>query len=320
MSEPGWDGDEGSMMADRERDAAAPMPRVQRPVEHESLGRLMAALFGLVERFGWLRATVLCTVAFTIVAELATVAFRGLQGARPLLLSIDLGVVAGVTVLLAGSGLAVALRLVEHLGRARSRLLVEIDRRMVAEQQLRRLATTDDLTGLSNRRHFVERAREAIAIAQRYDQWVTFAVVDVDRFKHLNDQFGHAAGDQALVELAAVMRANLRATDLAARFGGDEFVLLMPLTDPKAGRVAAERIRRAVRHDCGKPSFRVSLGIASAKGPVASLEALMARADQALYDAKRNGRNRIGVCDATVAGSNDTLVEDLERVALPLKG
>ncbi len=320
MSEPGWDGDEVPMMADRGPDPAAATPRVQRLVEHEPLGRLMAALFGLVERFGWLRATVLGTLTFTLATEAATLVYRSLLGVQPVLLSIDLAVVAAVTVLLAGSGLAVALRLVEHLGRARSRLLVEIDRRMIAEQQLRRLATTDDLTGLSNRRHFVERAREAIAIAQRYDQWVTFAVVDVDRFKHLNDQFGHAAGDQALIELAAVLRANLRATDLAARFGGDEFVLLMPLTDPKAGQVAAERIRRAVRHDCGKPSFRVSLGIASAKGPVAALETLMARADQALYDAKRNGRNRIGVCDGTSTGADDTLVEELGRIALPLKG
>ncbi|MEZ5865567.1 MAG: GGDEF domain-containing protein [Geminicoccaceae bacterium] len=284
------------------------------------LGGLMSALFGLVERFGWLRATLLGTLAFTVTAEVVTVLLKSLLDATPELFSIDLMVVAAVTALLAVPGLAVALSLVEHLGRARSRLLVEIDRRMVAEQQLRRLATTDDLTGLSNRRHFVERAREAIAIAQRYDQWVTFAIVDVDRFKHLNDQFGHAAGDRALVVLAAVLRANLRATDLAARFGGDEFVLLMPLTDPEAGRVAAERIRRAVRQDCGKPPFRVSVGIASAKGPIAALEALMARADQALYDAKRTGRNRIGICD----GPNDVPSEAVEekpgRVAVPLKG
>ncbi|HRY24505.1 MAG TPA: GGDEF domain-containing protein [Geminicoccaceae bacterium] len=308
------------MMADRGRDVAVPVPRVQRMDAGEPLGRLMAALFGLVERLGWQRATLLCTLTFTIAAAVMTVALKSLLGVPPVALSLDLLVVAAVTVLLAGPGLAVALRLVEHLGRARARLLVEIDRRMVAEQQLRRLATTDDLTGLSNRRHFVERAREAMAIAQRYDQWVTFAVVDVDRFKHLNDRFGHAAGDRALVVLAAVLRANLRATDLAARFGGDEFVLLMPLTDPKAGRVAAERIRRAVREDCGRPPFRVSVGIASAKGPVAALEALMARADQALYDAKRTGRNRIGICAGPTVGPDDATMDGLDRIALPLKG
>lgn len=308
------------MVADRGRDVAVPVPRVQRVVAGEPLGRLMAALFGLVERFGWLRATLLCTLAFTVTAEVMTLALKSLLGADPELFTIDLIVVATATVLLAGPGLAVALSLVEHLGRARSRLLVEIDRRMVAEQQLRRLATTDDLTGLSNRRHFVERAREAIAIAQRYDQWVTFAVVDVDRFKRLNDQFGHAAGDRALIVLAVVLRANLRATDLAARFGGDEFVLLMPLTDPEAGRVAAERIRQAVRQDCGKPSFRVSVGIASAKGPVAALESLMARADQALYDAKRTGRNRIGIGDGPIDGSTEATAEELGRVAVPVKG
>lgn len=308
------------MMAHRGRDLPVPLPRAQRSVEGESLGRLMAALLALVERFGWLRATLLCTAAIAVTAQVLTVALQALLLGSREISSLDLLVVAAVTLLLAGPGLAVALSLVAHLGRARSRLLVEIDRRLIAEQQLRRLATTDDLTGLSNRRHFVERALEAIAIAQRYDQWVTLAVVDVDRFKHINDQHGHAAGDRALVVLAAVLRANLRATDLAARLGGDEFVMLMPLTDPKAGRVAAERIRRAVRQDCGKPPFRVSVGVASAKGPVVALEALLARADRALYDAKRTGRNRIAVCHGVDAASTEAAIEKLGRVALPLKG
>ncbi|MEZ5860682.1 MAG: diguanylate cyclase [Geminicoccaceae bacterium] len=94
----------------------------------------------------------------------------------------------------------------------------------------------------------------------------------------------------------------------------------MPLTDPEAGRVAAERIRRAVRQDCGKPPFRVSVGIASAKGPIAALEALMARADQALYDAKRTGRNRIGICAGPTVGPDDATMDGLDRIALPLKG
>ncbi len=199
-----------------------------------------------------------------------------------------------ITLLLGAPCLAIALKLVEHLGRARARLLVEIDRRVIAEQQLRRLATTDDLTGLSNRRYFVERARESIAVARRYGQWCSFAVVDIDRFKRVNDRRGHMAGDQALVTIASVLKANVRATDLAARFGGDEFVVLMPLTDPDAGMTAAERIRRAVREDGGRYDLSVSVGIASVRGEEATLEELMARADQALYGAKRNGRDRVG--------------------------
>lgn len=311
------------MVADRSRLGATPLPAEPRAVVAQPLGRLMAALLGLVERLGWLRATVLCAIATTTLAVSVTAAVPGVVRGDVHGPLVALLPVALASLVLAGPGLAIALKLVEHLGRTRSLLLVEIDRRMVAEQQLRRLATTDDLTGLSNRRHFVERAREAIAMARRYDQWVTFVVVDVDRFKRINDRFGHAAGDRALIVLGTVLRANLRATDLAARFGGDEFVLLMPLTDRDAGLVAAERIRRAAREDVGDPPLSVSIGIAAAKGTAIGLEALMARADQALYDAKRTGRNRIGVCGSDTAGSGAdvrTFGSGAQGAALPLKG
>jgi len=171
--------------------------------------------------------------------------------------------------------------------------LREIDRRSIAEQQLRRLATTDDLTGLGNRRHLVERAQETLAVARRYDQWCTICAIDIDRFKRLNDRLGHLAGDQALVTLAAILRGNLRAADLPARFGGDEFVVLMPLTDPEAGQQAASRLLRAVREDAGSDGLRISIGVASVRGERAGLEELLARADQALYEAKRGGRDRV---------------------------
>jgi len=259
----------------------------------EALGRLMEGLFLLVERTGWRSATLLCTLGIALVSLVATVAIaivtNGIVGMAPGQLLAN----ATVTLLVAAPCLAIALKLVEYLGRTRERLLVEIDRRLLAEQQLRRLATTDDLTGLSNRRHFVERAREAIAVARRYGQWCSFAIIDIDRFKKVNDQRGHQAGDEALVTLAAVLKANLRTTDLAARFGGDEFVVLMPLTDPEAGRAAAERIRHAVTRDATSMALTVSVGVASLRGAEAVLEELMARADQALYDAKRRGRDRV---------------------------
>ena len=259
----------------------------------EAFGRLMAALFALVERTGWRRATLLCTVAIILVSIAITAALDVAIGGWPGMTLRHLVAAATIALLVAAPCLAIALKLVEHLGRTRERLLVEIDRRLVAEQQLRRLATTDELTGLDNRRHFVERARAAIAVAQRYGQWCSFAIIDIDRFKRVNDQGGHQAGDRALVTLAAVLKANLRATDVAARFGGDEFVILMPLSDPEAARAAAERIRRAVHEHAAATTLTVSIGVASTRGEQASLEELMARADQALYEAKRRGRDRV---------------------------
>jgi diguanylate cyclase (GGDEF)-like protein len=262
----------------------------------EALGRLMEGLFTLVERAGWRLATIVCAIGIILVAVAITAIIDVVTSEAAAVSAGHLLANATVAMLIATPCLAIALKLVEHLGRTRERLLVEIDRRLLAEQQLRRLATTDDLTGLSNRRHFVERAREAIAVARRYGQWCSFAVIDIDRFKKVNDQSGHQAGDQALAMLADVLKANLRTTDLAARFGGDEFVVLMPLTDPGAGRAAAERIRRAVSLDTTNTALTltVSVGIASLRGDEAALEELMAHADQALYDAKRSGRNRVG--------------------------
>lgn len=270
-----------------------PKPNERRIAAGESLGRSMAALFELVERTGWQRATLLCTVAIVLVSLAITAALDVLISGWSAMTVWHLLGAATIALFVAAPCLAIALKLVDHLGRTRARLLVEIDRRLLAEQQLRRLATTDDLTGLSNRRHFVERAREAIAVARRYGQWCTFAIIDIDCFKRVNDQGGHQAGDQALVSLAAVLEANLRTTDLAARFGGDEFVILMPLTAPEAGRAVAERIRHAVHDNAIATSLTVSIGVASLQGEQTALEELMARADQALYEAKRRGRDRI---------------------------
>mgnify|MGYP003573517503 CR=1 FL=1 len=201
-------------------------------VASDLLGRVMTGVLALVDRLGWRRATLLCSFLITAVALASVTVLQVLLGNVDRVGSTWLLVEAVLTLLLVVPSLAIAFRLVEHLERTRARLLVEIDRRVIAEQQLRRLATTDELTGLGNRRHFVDRAREAVAVARRYGQWCTLAVIDVDLFKRVNDRLGHQAGDQALIGLAAVLKANLRATDLAARFGGDEFVMLLPLTDP----------------------------------------------------------------------------------------
>jgi len=272
-------------------------PKVDRgsAVAGEMLGQLMTGVLALVERLGWRRATLLCSLVITAVALTSVTALQLLMGNSDRVGTTSLIAAAVLTLLLVVPSLAIAFRLVEHLERTRARLLIEIDRRVIAEQQLRRLATTDELTGLGNRRHFVDRAREAVAVARRYGQWCTIAVIDIDLFKRVNDRLGHQAGDQALIGLAAVLKANLRATDLAARFGGDEFVVLLPLTDPDAGKAAAERIQQSVRLGGSWPELTISIGVASVRDEGASLEELLARADQALYDAKGGGRNRISV-------------------------
>ncbi len=272
-------------------------PKVDRgsAVAGAMLGQVMTGVLALVDRLGWRRATLLCSVMITAVALVSVTVLQLLLGNVDKVGTTSLIAAAVLTLLLVVPSLAIAFRLVEHLERTRARLLIEIDRRVIAEQQLRRLATTDELTGLGNRRHFVDRAREAVAVARRYGQWCTLAVIDVDLFKRVNDRLGHQAGDQALIGLAAVLKANLRATDLAARFGGDEFVMLLPLTDPDAGKAAAERIQQSVRLGGSWPELTISIGVASVRDEGASLEELLARADQALYDAKGSGRNRISV-------------------------
>lgn len=272
-------------------------PRIDRgsATAGEMLGQVMTGVLALVERLGWRRATLLCSLVITAVALASVTVLQWLLGNVDRIGTTSLVAAAVLTLLLVVPSLAIAFRLVEHLERTRARLLIEIDRRVIAEQQLRRLATTDELTGLGNRRHFVDRAREAVAVARRYGQWCTLAVIDVDLFKRVNDRLGHQAGDQALIGLAAVLKANLRATDLAARFGGDEFVMLLPLTDPDAGKAAAERIQQSVRLGGSWPELTISIGVASVRDEGASLEELLARADQALYDAKGGGRNRISV-------------------------
>ena len=170
------------------------------------------------------------------------------------------------------------------------------------EQSLKRVeevAATDPLTGLYNRRHFGKVLEQLFAEAQRYDTDISCVMIDLDGYKQLNDSFGHQVGDQLLVVAARAITANLRRMDVAARYGGDEFVLLLP----RAGGAEAASVVTRVRDDFGHASaallrraagVTMSIGIASLKADsVAGTEQLIARADAALYRAKGEGRNRI---------------------------
>jgi diguanylate cyclase (GGDEF)-like protein len=162
--------------------------------------------------------------------------------------------------------------------------------------QLERLATTDALTGLWNRRKFNEVVEAEIARARRYSHPLSLCLLDVDHFKRVNDTCGHDAGDVVLRELAAVMRAELRAVDGLARWGGEEFVFLSPDTPLPGGRDVAERVRQSTARHVFPAVGRVTVSIGVTEYSSGdTLDVLISRADAALYRAKESGRDRVEV-------------------------
>jgi diguanylate cyclase (GGDEF)-like protein len=153
---------------------------------------------------------------------------------------------------------------------------------------LRRLAGTDALTGLANRRRLEETLARELARASRRGGRLAVLLLDLDGLKRLNDDHGHSAGDQAIVSVARACQQTLRAADLAARVGGDEFAVLLSDTDDAGARVVAERLRSAIEDTvvAGR-RLRVSIGIACGIAPFASPELLLASADAAMYEDKR---------------------------------
>jgi diguanylate cyclase (GGDEF)-like protein len=164
------------------------------------------------------------------------------------------------------------------------------------------LSETDELTGLHNMRGFVVIASRLFAQAQRYQRPASFLMVDSDSLKQVNDRFGHDAGSRLLRHLVKAMQAQLRFTDVAARYGGDEFVILLPDTPARGALEVAERIRHSVEStpytvDASTVTCTVSIGVATYPQDGRSMEGLLARADSALYSAKKAGRNRVAQCE-----------------------
>ncbi len=162
------------------------------------------------------------------------------------------------------------------------------------------LARTDTLTGINNRRYFFEVAVHEFNAAVRYSHPLSAIMFDIDHFKELNDTYGHQAGDDMLRNLAQLTRQQLRSADILARYGGEEFVILLPYTRLKQAYLVAERIRETVaafrltwnEHKIG---ITLSLGVAEFDSQTDSLDKLIQRADQAMYEAKNGGRNRTQV-------------------------
>lgn len=162
-----------------------------------------------------------------------------------------------------------------------------------ANQTLERLATTDGLTGLRNHRTFQEYLEREFASSVRYERPLSIALLDVDRFKLINDDFGHQVGDETLKQIARILETAARDADFVARYGGEEFVVVMPETGRDAALVAAERFRAIIEAAewKGRP-VTASFGVATLTPLVRHRAALIEQSDQALYAAKRAGRNR----------------------------
>ena len=163
------------------------------------------------------------------------------------------------------------------------------------KKRLELMAVTDGLTGLYNHRFIFERLEEETAKVARYGRPLSIIMLDIDNFKRVNDTFGHRAGDEVILSVAHAIMASLRKTDVAGRYGGEEFLVLLPETDLKAAHIVAEKIRNTVallQFETKDLAVTISAGVAEAeKGE--SFEALINRADAKLYTAKRNGKNRV---------------------------
>jgi len=174
----------------------------------------------------------------------------------------------------------------------------------VARHLLETLATTDPLTGLFNRRQFMERFEEECERTRRVGEGLSCVMFDIDHFKQVNDRFGHQAGDEVLKAIATQIRATLRVYDVVGRYGGEEFIALLPGADLATAHTVAERLRAAIESSVilrtlnGEPyPITISLGLAPWK-PGDTVDTLIHRADGALYRAKEAGRNRIEGSDS----------------------
>jgi diguanylate cyclase (GGDEF)-like protein len=169
-------------------------------------------------------------------------------------------------------------------------------------EQLHSAATTDELTGLFNRRALEERLASEISRSLRHQLHTSVLLLDLDRFKVVNDTMGHAAGDRLLVQVGHELRKQCRALDVVGRLGGDEFLVILPMTKPSEARVFVARVQAALREiEKTNPEFgacTLSMGIAESPHHGTTVSSVLAAADNALYRAKRGGRNTVEVAEA----------------------
>lgn len=178
--------------------------------------------------------------------------------------------------------------------------LQEVQRTLEArEKDLREQSLTDHLTGVGNRRALEGRLEDEFARVQRHGGECSIAMIDLDHFKEFNDLFGHVEGDRALVSVASLLASDLRAHDFLGRYGGEEFIVILPATSLKGAMVMGERFRRTVqRASWPKHPLTVSIGVATLDDSMNKPVDLVKKADEALYRSKHAGRNRVSSPEA----------------------
>ncbi|SEH10324.1 diguanylate cyclase (GGDEF) domain-containing protein/HDIG domain-containing protein [Thermoleophilum album] len=284
------------------------------------LAVILATVLATLTVVGWGAERGYGTLAYTWVAVAAFLFFSG----RLALLHVALIATAYGGVLLAQRGeIPANAWLATTTSLVGAGLLVSVARYYVAGlvRRLNEAAGKDPLTGLATRRALAEVFDVELERARRSERPLAVLVIDVDRFKRINDRFGHRAGDEVLSEIAQVIERSKRAFDLAARHGGEEFALLAPDCDEHGAYQLAERLREAVeRHFARHQYGPVAVSIGASVHPVhgETLEALLAAADQAMYAAKRLGRNRVVISSAELETARTAERSGEERATVEL--
>jgi len=179
--------------------------------------------------------------------------------------------------------------------------LVNITNQVLMFEEMKKLASTDSLTGIYNRRNFFELAGKEVEKCERYNRPLSLIILDIDHFKKINDTYGHITGDSAIKHIVKIINDGIRSVDIFCRYGGEEFALLLPETEPDSGYKTAERLCRALANSlfftgADKITITASFGVSGRyPGNENNLDKMLQNADAALYEAKRSGRNRVKI-------------------------
>lgn len=199
--------------------------------------------------------------------------------------------------------------MVQRLRQGREKLSAANQALLESNKELHQLSITDGLTGLFNRKHIMELLEREISRSRRYGRPVTILMLDIDHFKQVNDSYGHQAGDAVMCRLSDVLRSMVRQVDDVGRYGGEEFLVLLPDSDSHSGAEMAERIRSKIQDieilaNHQKISVTLSIGISSFPQMGRDADAVICTADEALYQAKSTGRNRIVISNRHACSDN----------------
>ncbi|MEA5575808.1 diguanylate cyclase [Anabaena sp. UHCC 0451] len=241
------------------------------------------------------------------LADIPIIFLSASQEQEHLLKAFEKGAVDYVTKPFHTAELLARVRMHLELKYSRQKLKKLLEEQKELVQELERLANTDPLTGIWNRRYLLIIAEQEIKRSQRYNFAFSVLLIDIDHFKKVNDTYGHNIGDEAIIFMTTTVLDHLRQVDCFGRFGGEEFIVLLPETDIDEAVVVAERIReqisnKSISMEDKKVSITVSIGVASYNLGDKTIDVIIQRADQAVYQAKNQGRNRVIANDSREQG------------------